>query len=93
MCIRDRITSQSQQDDLFVLIGSMQNSKKRTVNLDGHITSVFLEKEFWEEIVSLSKQNNTTPDRLISDIDQKKTTSNLSSAIRLYVLNHLKNRT
>tara|TARA_E500000331_G_scaffold191381_1_gene184121 strand:- start:213 stop:440 length:228 start_codon:yes stop_codon:yes gene_type:complete len=75
------------------LIGSMQNSKKRTVNLDGHITSVFLEKEFWDEIVSLSKQNNTTPDRLISDIDQKKTTSNLSSAIRLYVLNHLKNRT
>ena len=71
----------------------MQNSKKRTVNLDGHITSVFLEKEFWEEIVSISKQNNTTPDRLISDIDQKKTTSNLSSAIRLYVLNHLKNRT
>ena len=71
----------------------MQNSKKRTVNRDGHITSVFLEKEFWEEIVSLSKQNNTTPDRLISDIDQKKTTSNLSSAIRLYVLNHLKNRT
>ena len=71
----------------------MQNSKKRTVNLDGHITSVFLEKESWEEIVSLSKQNNTTPDRLISDIDQKKTTSNLSSAIRLYVLNHLKNRT
>ena len=71
----------------------MQNSKKRTVNLDGQITSVFLEKEFWEEIVSLSKQNNTTPDRLISDIDQKKTTSNLSSAIRLYVLNHLKNRT
>ena len=71
----------------------MQNSKKRTVNLDGHITSVFLEKEFREEIVSLSKQNNTTPDRLISDIDQKKTTSNLSSAIRLYVLNHLKNRT
>ena len=71
----------------------MQNSKKRTVNLDGHITSVFLEKELWDEIVALSKQNNTTPDRLISDIDQKKTTSNLSSAIRLYVLNHLKNRT
>jgi predicted DNA-binding ribbon-helix-helix protein len=70
----------------------MQNSKKRTVTLDGHITSVFLEKEFWDEIVTLSKQNNTTPDRLISDIDQKKTTSNLSSAIRLYVLNHLKNR-
>ena len=71
----------------------MQNSKNRTVNLDGHITSVFLEKEFWDEIVTLSELNNTTPDRLISEIDQKKSTSNLSSAIRLYVLNHLKNQT
>ena len=71
----------------------MLNSKKRTVNLDGHITSVFLEKEFWDEIVAISKQSNTTPDQLISEIDKKKTTSNLSSAIRLYILNHLKNQT
>jgi len=66
---------------------------KKSITIKKHRTSLSLEKEFWEEIVSLSRQNNTTPDRLISDIDQKKTTSNLSSAIRLYVLNHLKNRT
>ena len=68
----------------------MPNSNKRTVKIDGHITSVFLETEFWEEILKLSKKENTTPDKIISQIDKTKNTSNLSSAIRLYVLNHLK---
>ena len=68
----------------------MPNSNKRTVKIDGHITSVFLETEFWEEILKLSKKENTTPDKIILKIDKTKNTSNLSSAIRLYVLNHLK---
>ena len=68
----------------------MPNSNKRTVKIDGHITSVFLETEFWEEILKLSKKESTTPDKIISKIDKAKSTSNLSSAIRLYVLNHLK---
>ena len=68
----------------------MPNSNKRTVKIDGHITSLFLETEFWEEILKLSKKENTTPDKIISKIDKMKNTSNLSSAIRLYVLNHLK---
>ena len=68
----------------------MPNSNKRTVKIDGHITSVFLETEFWEEILKLSKKENTTPDKIISKIDKTMNTSNLSSAIRLYVLNHLK---
>ena len=68
----------------------MPNSNKRTVKIDGHITSVFLETEFWEEILKLSKKESTTPDKIISKIDKTKNTSNLSSAIRLYVLNHLK---
>tara|TARA_Y100000817_G_scaffold172063_1_gene134412 strand:- start:62 stop:277 length:216 start_codon:yes stop_codon:yes gene_type:complete len=68
----------------------MPNSNKRTVKIDGHITSVFLETEFWEEILKLSKKENTTPDKIISKIDKNKSTSNLSSAIRLYILSHLK---
>ena len=70
----------------------MPNSNKRTVKIDGHITSVFLETEFWEEILKLSKKEKTTPDKIISKIDKAKNTSNLSSAIRLYVLNHLKDQ-
>ena len=70
----------------------MPNSNKRTVKIDGHITSVFLETEFWEEILKLSKKEKTTPDKIISKIDKMKNTSNLSSAIRLYVLNRLKDQ-
>ena len=67
----------------------MPNSNKRTVKIDGHITSVFLENEFWEEILKLSKKENTTPDKIISKIDKTKNTSNLSSAIRPVSYTHL----
>ena len=46
--------------------------------------------KFLYQILKLSKKENTTPDKIISKIDKTKNTSNLSSAIRLYVLNHLK---
>ncbi len=69
----------------------MQNPNTRTVKIDGHITSVFLEEEFWIELKKISELQNISSDQLISTIDQDKSTSNLASAIRLYVLNHLKN--
>ena len=64
---------------------------KHTVKVNGHDTSVFIEKEFWLELKYISKLNNKSISGIISDIDKNKETQNLSSAIRLYVLNHLKN--
>ena len=68
----------------------MTASNKHTVKINGHITSVFLESEFWEEIKQISKAKSVSTGQLISQIDQQKRGSNLSSAIRLYVLNHLR---
>ena len=68
----------------------MTASNKHTVKINGHITSVFLESEFWAELKQISKVKEISTDQLISQIDQKKQGSNLSSAIRLYVLNHLR---
>jgi len=68
----------------------MTASNKHTVKINGHITSVFLESEFWEELQQISKDIGVSSDRLISEIDQKKSVSNLSSAIRLYILNHIR---
>jgi predicted DNA-binding ribbon-helix-helix protein len=68
----------------------MTASNKHTVKINGHITSVFLESEFWEELQRISKDIGVSSDRLISEIDQKKSVSNLSSAIRLYILNHIR---
>ena len=65
---------------------------KHAVKVNGHDTSVFIEKEFWLELKYISKLNNKSISGIISDIDKNKETQNLSSAIRLYVLNHLKNK-
>ena len=69
----------------------MTASNKHTVKINGHITSVFLESEFWEELKQISETKSVSTDQLISQIDEHKKGSNLSSAIRLYVLNHIKN--
>ena len=69
----------------------MTASNKHTVKINGHITSIFLESEFWEELKQISKTKSVSTDQLISEIDQHKRGSNLSSAIRLYILNHIRN--
>jgi predicted DNA-binding ribbon-helix-helix protein len=58
--------------------------KKRSVCLCGKETSVSLEDEFWAELKRLAAQRPLA--RVIEEIDLQRTTRNLSSAIRLYVL-------
>ena len=65
---------------------------KHTVKVNGHDTSVFIEKEFWLELKHISKLEKKSISLLISNVDKNKKTQNLSSAIRLYILNHLKNK-
>jgi predicted DNA-binding ribbon-helix-helix protein len=65
---------------------------KHTVKVNGHDTSVFIEEEFWLELKYISKLKKKSISVLISDVDKNKKTQNLSSAIRLYILNHLKNK-
>lgn len=64
---------------------------KRTVNIAGHSTSVSLEQPFWDELVRIAATNNKTLSTLIEDIDTARQT-NLSSALRLYVLHALKSQ-
>lgn len=64
---------------------------KHTVKVNGHDTSVFIEKEFWDELKLISKIQGKSLTSIISNVDKNKKNQNLSSAIRLYLLNHLKN--
>ena len=64
---------------------------KHTVKVNGHNTIVFIETEFWQELKLISKKEAKSLTVIISNIDKNKKTQNLSSAIRLYILNHLKN--
>ena len=63
--------------------------RKRSVTIAGHRTSISLEDEFWSELVNISKQNGTSLNTMIASIDKDRET-NLSSAIRLFVLAKLK---
>lgn len=61
---------------------------KRSVTIAGHITSVSLEEPFWTHLKSIAKARGLSLAALITDIDERRGT-NLSSALRLYVLDYL----
>ena len=65
---------------------------KRSVVLAGHKTSVSLEDAFWEGLKDIAKAQRRTLSDLVSSIDIDREQANLSSAIRLFVLNHYQAR-
>jgi len=64
-------------------------AQKRSVLVAGHRTSISLEEEFWSELLRIKTEKQISINRLITAIDQQRTT-NLSSAIRLFVLAEIK---
>ena len=63
---------------------------KRSVVINGRKTSVSLENEFWDALRQVAKQSNVTVARLLVEIERSRTTINLSSAIRIFLLNHFR---
>ena len=63
---------------------------KRSIVLAGHKTSVSLEDAFWEGLKDIAKTRRVTLRDLVGGIDLDREHGNLSSAIRLFVLNHYK---
>ncbi|MCF1471121.1 aryl-sulfate sulfotransferase [Agrobacterium vitis] len=70
---------------------SMPLIRKHSISLHGHRTSFSLEDAFWQEIRAIAENRNVAIAALIADIDSKRPADcNLSSALRLYVLEWLK---
>lgn len=63
---------------------------KRSVVVNGHKTSVSLENEFWDALRQVAKQSNVSVARLLVEIERSRTTINLSSAIRIFLLNYFR---
>ena len=59
---------------------------KRSIIIAGHKTSISLENEFWEGLREIASERDQTLSHLASTIDAKRQHTNLSSAIRLFVL-------
>jgi predicted DNA-binding ribbon-helix-helix protein len=63
---------------------------KRSIVLAGHKTSVSLEEPFYRALKDIAASRRVTLSDLIAGIDTERENGNLSSAIRLFVLNHYK---
>lgn len=63
---------------------------KRSIFVNGRKTSVSLENEFWTGLHEIAKFRKTTAAKLVAEINGRRTTVNLSSAIRIYVYNYFR---
>lgn len=67
--------------------------KKFSVRIAGrHATSISLEEEFYQVLLNIAQEKNIAVNTLITQIDEDRTTLNLSSAIRLYILKYLQQK-
>ncbi|MES2905874.1 MAG: ribbon-helix-helix domain-containing protein [Pseudomonadota bacterium] len=60
--------------------------KKRSVTIAGHRTSISLEEPFWDALREMAESRGQTLAGKIGMIDKKRGHANLSSAIRLHIL-------
>ena len=67
-------------------------AKKSVVIAGRHETSISLEDEFYEELVTIAREKNLSINQLVTEIDEEREVENLSSAIRLYILKYLKEK-
>ena len=65
---------------------------KRSIIIDGHKTSVSLEDAFWSHLKDIALAQRATLSALVAKIDATREHNNLSSAIRLFVLEQVGNR-
>jgi len=65
---------------------------KRSIVIAGHKTSVSLEDAFWKGLKEIAVGHDKTLSDLVAEIDTGRAHGNLSSAIRLFVLDHYRAR-
>jgi predicted DNA-binding ribbon-helix-helix protein len=60
---------------------------KRSLSIQGHRTSISIEDAFWHQLRSIAEREQSSLSQLVARIDADRApTTNLSSALRLFVL-------
>ena len=65
---------------------------KRSIVIAGHKTSVSLEDAFWKSLKQIAGERHMTLSDLVAAIDTERRHGNLSSGIRLFVLDYFQAR-
>lgn len=77
---------------MFLLTNTEENMRKLSVVIaERHSTSICLEEEFLAELKKIAANKKMSLNQLVTQIDAERKTENLSSAIRIYILNFIKN--
>jgi predicted DNA-binding ribbon-helix-helix protein len=61
---------------------------KRSVKIGGHGTSVSLEDQFWDALKEIAKERGVALKDIVGSIKAERRKGNLSSAIRVFVVEH-----
>jgi predicted DNA-binding ribbon-helix-helix protein len=65
---------------------------KRSIRVDGHKTSITLEDAFWSGLKEIAQAQGATVAQTVTEIDKTRQRSNLSSAVRLFVLDWVRSQ-
>ena len=63
---------------------------KRSFSIRGHRTSISLEAAFWEALGEISAAQNKPLAQLVADVDGTRGAAGLSSAVRIFILDHFR---
>jgi predicted DNA-binding ribbon-helix-helix protein len=67
----------------------MAKDLKRSLTIAGHRTSLSLETEFWDVLRKIATDERKSLATLVGEIDANRGSRNLSSAIRVWILQRL----
>jgi predicted DNA-binding ribbon-helix-helix protein len=65
--------------------------EKRSFTIAGHRTSISLEQPFWEALREIAGHRNLSLAQLVAAIDTARGRTNLSSAVRVHILEYYRN--
>ena len=65
---------------------------KRSIVFNGKKTSLSLEDEYWNALKEIAAERRVKLSHLVTATDGRREHANLSSAIRLFVLDHYRNQ-
>lgn len=65
--------------------------KKRSIIIGCHKTSISLEDIFWSSLKQIARERATTVSEVVRMLDASRNVGNLSSTIRVFVLDHYRN--
>ncbi len=66
--------------------GTIATVSKRSLTIAGHRTSISLEDAFWTGLRNIAGRRHSSLAALVAEIDRARGAANLSSAIRIFVL-------